>query len=37
MYDIDLQNIGRIVQELGSCAIMVIQMGTFNGTTAAQE
>jgi hypothetical protein len=37
MYDTDLQNIGRTVQELCSWAIMVIQMDTFNGTTAAHE
>ena len=37
MYDIDLQNIGRTVQEFGFWAITVIQLDTFNGTIAAHE
>lgn len=37
MYDTELQKIGRTVQEVGSWAIMVIQMDTFNGATAAHE
>ena len=37
MYDTDLQNIGRTVQELGSRAIMLILRDRFDGPIAAHE